>query len=96
MSLSKSCEYLFAYDVSDNRERRKVEKLLMCYGFRRQLSVFICRLSRTDKNRLINELKALELKTGFIIVVRIAHDCHPETIGHCSIDNLDCHYAFVV
>ena len=96
MSNHNSTEFLFAYDISDNRERRKVEKLLMGYGFRRQLSVFICRLTRSDKTRLLQQLKELNLSTGFIIIVRLAHNCHAETIGNCTIANLDCQYAYVV
>jgi len=38
---------LFAvcYDLSDDRERRRVDKLLTGFGFRVQKSVFECRLT---------------------------------------------------
>lgn len=96
MSTPKNTEYLFAYDISDNRERRRVEKLLHNYGFRRQYSVFICRLTRGDKARLIRELRALDLQTGFVLIVRLPHGCHAETIGVGATEDPDAHYAYIV
>jgi len=91
-----STQYLYAYDISDDRERRKVEKLLMGYGFRRQYSVFVCRLTRSNKARLTRELEQLALTTGFVLTVRIAHDSPVETIGTCTNPDLDSHHAFII
>lgn len=96
MSSPKSCEYLFAYDVSDNRERRRVEKMLLGYGFRRQYSVFVCRLTRGDKARLLKGLEALSLKTGFVLAVKIAAASHPQIIGTSDKGDPDDDYAFII
>jgi CRISPR-associated endonuclease Cas2 len=96
MPSSKTTEYLFAYDVTDNRERRKVEKLLHNYGFRRQYSVFICRLTRSGKSRLMRELNALMLQTGFVLIARLAHNCHTETVGATAPADPDQNYAFIL
>lgn len=96
MPQSKSTQYLLAYDISDDRERRRVEKLLMGYGFRRQLSVFICRLTRSDKTRLLHQLEEFALTSGFVLMVRIAHDSPVETIGTCTVTDWDSHHAFII
>ncbi len=93
---ANNTEYLFSYDISDNKERRKVERLLKDYGFRRQLSVFICRLTRGSKAKLLKQLNGLGLETGFVMMVRISNYSKPETIGVCSIPDMDSEYAFVI
>jgi CRISPR-associated protein Cas2 len=45
--------YVIAYDISDNRRRNKVAKVLEGYGKRVQLSVFECDMSE----KLLLELK---------------------------------------
>jgi len=47
-------KYLVAYDVSDNKRRRKLFKLLKGYGYNIQKSVFEVPIN--DKN-MINKLK---------------------------------------
>ncbi|WP_411727881.1 CRISPR-associated endonuclease Cas2 [Methyloglobulus sp.] len=96
MPSPKTTEYLFAYDVSDDKERRKVERLLKGYGFRRQWSVFVCRLTRGDKARLERQLHELALATGFVLMVRIAPSSRPKTIGECKMPDWDGEYAFII
>jgi len=59
-------DYAVAYDITDDKEREKIARLLKNYGFRVQKSVFECRLTRKDKQRLIDELEGLNIKTGSI------------------------------
>lgn len=96
MPSPKSTEYVFSYDVSDNHERRRVEKILLGYGFRRQYSVFVCRLTRSNKEHLLRQLEALSLKTGFVMVVRIAPATHTQIIGTCTRPDPDTDYAFII
>jgi CRISPR-associated protein Cas2 len=96
MPSPKTTEYLFAYDVSDDKERRKVERLLKGYGFRRQLSVFICTLTRSDKARLERDLNTLALNTGFVLIVRLASNTRAQTIGVYNKPDWDTDYAFIV
>jgi CRISPR-associated protein Cas2 len=44
--------YLVCYDISDPKRLRKVATTCEDYGVRKQLSVFLCRLSDTDYVRL--------------------------------------------
>ena len=48
--------YLVAYDISDPKRLRKVAHCCEDYGYRRQLSVFLCRLSATDFVKLRTRL----------------------------------------
>jgi CRISPR-associated protein Cas2 len=62
-----SC-YLAIYDVSKDRERDHVAGVLEGYGLRVQKSAFECRMTRSGLSRLIKELEALDLKTGFVYI----------------------------
>ena len=95
MSSPRNTDYLCAYDISDNKERRKVESLLKGYGFRRQLSLFICRLTRGTKEKLMRQLTALNLQTGFILIAPMAHH-KLKIIGECHEADLDSGDAFII
>lgn len=96
MSAARTTDYLLAYDLSDDRERRRVDKLLCGYGFRRQYSLFICRLPRHDKQRLQTQLQELQLESGFVLVVRMAGQTAVTTIGICTRPDPDADFAYVV
>jgi CRISPR-associated protein Cas2 len=44
--------WLVCYDISDPKRLRQVATACEDYGYRKQLSVFLCRLSATDVVRL--------------------------------------------
>lgn len=48
--------WVVAYDISDPKRLRKVARACEDYGYRKQLSVFLCRLSTTDFVKLRNRL----------------------------------------
>lgn len=48
--------YLVAYDIRDDKRLRRVAKVLEGFGARMQYSVFRCRLSERDVERLRWEL----------------------------------------
>ena len=48
--------WVVAYDVHNDRRRRRVEKALRGYGFRVQYSVFECRIDTRKLERLQGEL----------------------------------------
>lgn len=57
---------VITYDISDNSERQKVDRLLHDYGFRVQKSVYECRLTRGGKKQLVARLEKLNIQTGHI------------------------------
>lgn len=48
--------YLVCYDISDPKRLRKVATVCEDFGYRKQYSVFLCRLSATDLVRLRSRL----------------------------------------
>jgi CRISPR-associated protein Cas2 len=44
--------YLVCYDISDPKRLRKVARCCEDFGYRKQFSVFLCRVSATDFVRL--------------------------------------------
>jgi CRISPR-associated protein Cas2 len=48
--------YLVTYDISDPKRLHKVARTCEDFGYRKQLSVFLCRLSATDFVRLRSRL----------------------------------------
>ena len=74
MSASHASEaplFTICYDISCDRERRRVDALLCGYGFRRQYSVFECRLGAAGLRRLKEQLDALSLRTGHVRLYRV-------------------------
>ena len=62
--------YLVAYNICDPKRLRRVARTCEDFGFRRQYSVFLCRLSAHDlvrlKSRLYDEINLLEDQVLFI------------------------------
>lgn len=88
-------EYVVVYDISSNKERTKVDKVLKNYGFRIQKSVFECKLNETLRKKLIFELHGLDIKTGFVKIYRLTDIIDAKTVGQAegSIDDGD---AFII
>jgi CRISPR-associated protein Cas2 len=63
--------YIIAYDITDDRERLRVSRVLDGYGQRVQDSVYQCRLDAGLKARLRRELDKLKIETGFIMAWRV-------------------------
>ena len=94
--MTDSARYLVAYDISDNRERYQVDKLLQGFGFRRQKSVFECRLTLSMLGRLRGALTELALATGFVLIERLAQDSQRIAFGAASPASFsDDGFAFV-
>ena len=89
-------DYAVVYDITSDRERGKVDKLLKGFGFRVQKSVFECRLDRKGKAELIAGLDRLGIKTGFVKVYKLEYSSKQEVIGEKKEDDIDEGPAFIV
>ena len=68
--------YLVAYDISDAKRLRKVASTCEDFGYRRQFSVFICRLTALDLVRLRSRLYDLiDLGADQVIFVPLCARC---------------------
>ena len=65
-----AADYIAAYDVTRDKERDRVARVLQGYGFRVQRSVFELRLTRGQREQLLRALQALELQSGFVSLYR--------------------------
>lgn len=92
-----SSDYLIAYDVTADGERRRVARLLEGYGNRVQYSVFTCRLTRRKLEELLRRLEKLDLQTGFVAAYPLAARGNVRTVGAKAPSTVaDEPYAFVV
>ncbi len=92
----KFSDYAVVYDISSDGERARVDKTLKDFGFRIQKSVFECRLNKRGKEELIEKLKTLEIKTGFIKVYRLEYSSKNEIIGEKQGGGIDNGHAFII
>lgn len=93
--MSTAGEYAIVYDLSDDRERTRVDKTLLGYGMRVQKSVFEARLTKTRLTRLQEALQALKLETGYVRVYRLLAGKKPVDIGPAPPDP-DAEVAWIV
>jgi CRISPR-associated protein Cas2 len=54
-----SQHYVICYDVTDDKRRYRIDRVLQGYGERIQLSVFECCLNQSELHRLRLSLKSL-------------------------------------
>lgn len=87
--------YLMVYDISNDRERYRVEKTLKGYGFRVQKSVFECRLTKADKLRLMQALHKLLIKTGSVRGYRVYAGAPVLTAGKYE-ESCDAGFVYVL
>jgi len=68
--------YIVCYDISDPKRLRKVARTCEDYGYRKQFSVFLCRLSVTDFVRLRNKLyDIINLEKDQVLFVPLCGKC---------------------
>lgn len=68
--------YLVCYDISDPKRLRKVATTCEDFGYRRQLSVFLCRLSATDLVRLRTRLyDIIDLTADQVLFIPLCQKC---------------------
>lgn len=75
--------YVVVYDISDDRLRLSVSRVLEGYGERVQESVFQCRLTPPRLERLTKRLVGLlgSPDRGDIRVYRVCADCLADSFG---------------
>jgi CRISPR-associated protein Cas2 len=64
------------YDIRDPQRLRRVSTLLKGYGERVQYSVFRCRLSDMQKERMLWELARLMWPEDSLVVVPLCRGCY--------------------
>lgn len=93
--MKEAALFAVVYDISDNRERYCVDRVLKGYGFRVQKSVFECRLGKADKSRLIGELVKLSIVTGTVKMYRVYAGAEDIIVGKPMV-NPDAGFVYVL
>ena len=76
--------YIVAYDITNDRRRNQVAKILKDFGQRTQYSVFECQISRHAYLRLQDRLKdAINRKEDSVTFYSLCQSCqkHIERMG---------------
>ncbi|MDI6809661.1 MAG: CRISPR-associated endonuclease Cas2 [Candidatus Eisenbacteria bacterium] len=94
--MTRAADYAVVYDISSDRERAKVDKLLKGFGFRIQKSVFECRLTKGGRKELIEKLERLKIKTGFVKVYRVEYTTGADVVGEKKGPAIDEGNAYIV
>jgi len=94
--MSGVCDYAVVYDITCNRERRHIDRLLKGFGFRVQKSVFECRLNRKARQELVDHLCRMEIKTGFVKIYRLEFSSKREVVGAAPKATCDAGNAFII
>lgn len=81
LSSDKKHFVLIIYDISDNKRRNRMVKLLKKYGFRVQLSAFEILISPTKYKELIREIAKIPETTDSIRVYKIQGKGKVEVFG---------------
>jgi CRISPR-associated protein Cas2 len=92
---SEGALFAVCYDISCDRERRRVDRILCGYGFRVQRSVFECRLTTADKKRVDQQLQALGVQTGHVKFYRV-YAGTPATLFGQAVANPDASHAYCI
>jgi CRISPR-associated protein Cas2 len=68
--------YLVCYDISDPKRLRKVATACEDFGYRKQLSIFLCRLSATEFVRLRTRLyDIIDLQADQVLFIPLCGKC---------------------
>jgi CRISPR-associated protein Cas2 len=76
--------YIVCYDISNDKSRGKIEKIISAYGRRIQFSVFECTLDKSTKVVMIKRLKEafntlkIDKNNDSVRVYRICEFCNKE------------------
>ena len=89
-------DHVVVYDISSDKERRKVVNILKEYGFRIQKSVFECRMNKRLRNELVKRLEKLSIETGFVKIYRLEYSLRNKAIGKGKKRTIDDGHAFIV
>lgn len=77
--------YLVCYDVADPRRLRRVARLMERHGTRVQRSVFVCRLTAAQKERLAARLGRLILPASDAVSLYALCARCEETTAHLGV-----------
>ena len=73
--------YVVCYDISEPRRWRKVYKRLNGYGTRLQFSIFRCRLTKIEVEKLRWELEKELSAADKLLILNVCERCEGKTLS---------------
>ncbi len=73
--------YVISYDISEPKRWRKVYKRLNGYGRRLQYSIFRCRLTKIEVEKLRWELEKDLSKDDKLLILNVCERCENKTVA---------------
>jgi CRISPR-associated protein Cas2 len=67
--------YVIAYDITDERRRRKTARFLLNHGFRLQPSVFEADLTQRELGSVQHQLKAYLTQDDSVVYIALCAEC---------------------
>lgn len=81
MKQPRTQQWAVVYDISEDRERTRIDKILQGWGHRVQKSVFLVTTTRRSIHTLQAELRATRLQSGTLLLLRLQAHMQPISIG---------------
>jgi len=79
--MAEKCWYVICYDITEPKRWRKIYRRLEGYGRRIQYSIFRCRLTTTEVERLRWELEKELGVDDRLLILRVCDRCEDKTIS---------------
>jgi CRISPR-associated protein Cas2 len=79
--MSQKNWYVICYDITEQKRWRKVYKRLEGYGRRLQYSIFRCRLTKTEVEKLRWELEKDLSKDDKLLILNVCERCESKTVS---------------
>lgn len=77
--------YLIAYDIKDDKRRKKVADELEGFGFRVNYSVFECEVNRAKLKKLVAKIqKLVDKKQDSVRFYHLCKNCLPKSFELCE------------
>ena len=74
---------LVTYDIADDRRRVELSDILMSFGYRLQLSVYVCEIDRDDLSGWTRRLAAvIDEDVDELLVAPLCRRCDGDVVVH--------------
>lgn len=75
-------KYIIAYDIQNDKKRRKVSKILEENGVRLQFSVFECKLNKKELKELKTKIdNIISSKSDSVLIFNLCETCENKSIN---------------
>jgi CRISPR-associated protein Cas2 len=79
--MAEKCWYVICYDIVEPKRWRKVYKRLHGYGTRLQYSIFRCRLTKIEIEKLRWELEKDLTEQDRLLILNVCERCENKTLS---------------